>query len=240
MELLELYESANKIDNTYYNVLRNKYILLASLGITPGAYLDINDVISTNNLPIKNYVEKFKEVILFPNFINNKLVDLFIRPINKLETPLTYKTTDFLFPYGIGQLREGFKFGDTLFVVEGIGDYGALKLIDKNIDVVAIRTNSFPKNSYEFFASLTNNIVMIPDNDKAGLGGLNKVKNTFSKLEVNFNYFKQFGDFKDTGDFVDLLINYKKTKSESLRKEIELARNYYLTNIKLHGGLKNG
>lgn len=233
MDLVGLYNNAHNITKEMSH--RNKYTFLAYLNILKGRYLDINDVL-TNDLDLGRYIERHGEIMLFPNYVNGKMVDIFIRPIDNLSTPLTYKLKDL--PYGIGNLTSNFKYGDTIFVVEGIADYGALKLIDKDINVIALRTNGFPKSMYGLLASITNNIVMIPDSDEAGHVNIKKATRRFKELGVTFSYFEQYYKYKDTGDFATDVLEYTKTKSIELKEDIELASKYYINNIILNGGLK--
>lgn len=227
MNINELYDLAHEITSDMEYI--NKYTFLTYHNIIKCRYLDINDTITVKT-PINAYIQTYETVLLIPNFINNFLVTLFIRPLTILEKPLTYGITTL--PFGIGSLTEDFKYGDTLFVVEGMGDLGALKLLNPNINVVALMTNSFAKNSYEVYASITDSIVMIPDNDLAGMSQLQKIKTNFSKHNVDFKYFTQFGNLKDLGEVVDLLIDYRKG-SIHLKEEIELIKSYYNFNTSL-------
>ena len=208
----------------------NKYTYLASKNIVKAKFLGINEVISKNT-KVQNFITKYPNCLVFPNFFMDFLCDLTIRPLDSSEAILTLNNVKL--PYNIGNIAKRLKYGDPLILVEGIADLGALNYIDPSLNVIAIRTNSIPKSMYEYYAMLTNKIIFLPDNDEAGKSQLNRIKSRFSALGVDMKVCEQFGDFKDTGDFIDLVMQYQISKDISLLDDIKCASEYYKNIIKV-------
>lgn len=202
MNLLELYNKAHDIPEALKN--KTKYTFMAFHKIIPARYLDINDTL-TEDLPISGYINNHISVLLMPNIVNGTIVDIFVKPMVSKGAPL--RLVESPLPYGIGNLRKDFKYGDPLILVEGIGDYGALKFIDRNIDVVAMGTNDIPAAMYKVYASITNNIIIIPDADAAGYSQVKKVTSTLKKYDVNVSLLKQYSTLKDTGEILDRIVD---------------------------------
>lgn len=227
MTIKELYKIAVDIPEDLK--FHNKYTWLIYNKVIKGKFLDINSIF-TNKTPIDDYLKKFNSVLLFPNFVNGWMVDLIVKPLDSKDSVLTF---DFKhLPYGIGEFRNDFKFGDPIFLVEGIADWAALKLIKHDLDVVAIRSNSIPKDSYSLYASLTNKIILILDSDEPGKSQVNAIKKRFSSHGVDVYVIDQFGSMKDTGEFVDLIIKFERTKDLNIKEDINIIKNYFLENFK--------
>ena len=222
MNLHELYEKAHNVPKSLSE--KSKYALMAYHKLIPAKYLDINDTM-TSDIPIAGYINSNNAVLLMPNIINGTIVDIYVKPLLSAGAPL--KLVNSPLPYGIGTLRKDFKFGDPLILVEGIGDYGALKFIDSTLDVVAIGTNDIPASMYSIYANITNNIILIPDNDAAGYSQLKKIIANFKKLDVNVHVVKQYSTMKDTGEILDRYV--AKTISKEL---LLLVADYYKSQIK--------
>lgn len=227
MTAKELYQVAGEIPEALK--FHNKYTWLAYYNLIEARYLDINDTFRLKT-PINDYIKKFGAVLLLPNFVNGWLVDLAIKPLDTKESMLTFDFKQL--PYGIGSLRADFKYGDALYIVEGVADWAALKLIKPDIDVVAIKSNSIPKAAYTLYASLTNKIILVPDNDDAGKSQLKTIKKRFIELGVDTYIISQFGNMKDTGELINLLMRFEQTSNQNIKDDIEIIKNYFLENFK--------
>lgn len=227
MDLEKLYESAHDIPE--YRSLENKYNFLGFNKVVKARVLTIGDSFGTSKL--NGFIKKYGTVYLFPNYVNGSIVDISVRPLNSSKEMLTLR--NYLLPYNVGNISKDFKYGDTLFLVEGIGDLGALKLIDPALNIVALKTNNVTKDMYSMLSSLTNKVVMIPDADNKGMLNVGKIGKAFSNLGVDFQTIKQYGDMKDTGEFVDMIIEHTKTHDGSLLGHIESVRDYYLAHFSL-------
>lgn len=227
MTINELYNVASDLPQSLK--YHNKYTWLISNSIIDGKYFDINNTF-TNKTPINDYVKRVGPVILIPNIVNGWMVDLVIKPLNTKESVLTF---DFKhLPFGIGSFREDFKFGDPIYLVEGIADWAALKLIKPDLDIIAIRSNSIPHDMYSLYASLTDKIVLIPDNDSAGQAQINNIKKNFKTNDTSVYTIEQFGSMKDTGEIIDLLITIDKTHNQNSKELLGLIKLYFLENFK--------
>lgn len=221
MTIKELYDSAHELTKSMSN--KNKYTYLAFHKVIEAKYLDVNDTI-TGDLPISGYINKYMTVLLIPNRVNDVIVDIFVRPLEGKGNPL--KLVESSLPYGIGKLQKDFKYGDFIVLVEGIGDYGALKFIDPTINVLAVGTNGVTADLYPIIASLTSNVILIPDNDKAGRSQVRTVINKFKSLGVSVSVIKQYSNFKDTGELLDILVEQQTSK-----ELLMLIADYYKTQI---------
>jgi hypothetical protein len=208
----------------------NKYTWLGYHKVIPVRYLDINDTMEYD-LPINNYIIENETILLFPNYLNDKMIDINIRPLDSKNLKIFRKAN---LPYNIGNLSKDFKYGDPLYLVEGIGDLGGLKLIDPHVNVLAIRTNAVPKDMYPVLASITNNITLVLDGDDAAKKQINYIKNQFKTFGVSVNTIGQFGNLKDTGEIVELVMKYQETKDATHLELLNLINIYYKNQINLN------
>jgi|GEM_PF-3761182 len=220
--LKEIYEKARTIPESIKDT--NKYTFFGYNKVIPIKYMSVNDTFEIQT-SLNDFIRSSGDILLFPNIIDGEITDLFIRSIKNKSAFLTYRESDI--PYGAGYINEKFKYGNPLFVVEGIGDYGALKLIYPSINVVAMMSNSIPNSMYDIYAGITNNIVLLPDNDSAGLFQVNLIRKEFKKRDVTVTVIKQFSNLKDTGDIADMILEYKKEKNDYIKNKIDLAIKYY-------------
>lgn len=226
MTIHEVYNMAKDIPE--YLKDYNKYTWMGYHKIIKVKYIDVNDVIK-HKTPLNNFITEHGAALLFPNIINDHIVDISVKALNS-KSILNFKVKSF--PYNIGQLNN-FKYGDALFVVEGIADVAGLKLIDPTIPIVALKTNDINKESYEIYKNITNKIVLILDNDKAGQMQITKIRLKLKELGIQTFVIDQFATLKDTGDIVDLIMSYNKTKDTSLLSLLNNINLYYKSQIKL-------
>lgn len=221
MNLNELYSVAHDI--TEQMSTTNKYTFIGYNKILPVKYLDINDILK-HDLPIKHYIQNFGTVLLFPNIVDNNIEDLYVRPLNTKESPLKLGNNKVL--YNLGNFKN-FKYGNPIILVEGIADLAGLKLIVPNAYIVAMQSSSIPIDYYEILAGLTNKIIIVADNDKAGLNNAYNMRRNFKQYNVDVAIVKQYSSYKDTGDIVDSVIKYTITRDAYVKKELEIAKEYY-------------
>jgi len=226
MNIEELYSLGRRVpDSMKY---KNKYTWLAHSGILEMRYLDVNDIMRRNT-PINGFITENNAVLLIPNIVNGKLVDLMIKAIDS-KRMLKYKNINL--PYGVGKLKN-FTYGSPLILVEGIADLAGLKLIDKDLNVVALRTNTISQDMYKFYASLTNNVILLLDSDAAGQNQISKIKFNLSREGVQTNSINQHANVKDTGDIAELFMKYDKTKSSNILSELKNLNIYYKAQLSL-------
>lgn len=226
MTLNELYELAKEIPE--YLKYENKYAWLGYNNIIDVRYLDVDDILRVKT-PINNFINEHGSVLLLPNIVNGKVVDLLVRA---LDSPQMINYREVNLPYNIGNLKD-FKYGDPLFIVEGPADAAGLKLVDPNIAVVALKTNDINKDAYQVYKSLTNKIVLVLDSDKAGQLQLVKMRLNLKELGISTYTINQFGYLKDTGEIAEITMSYEKSKNTELLIELNNINLYYKAQIKL-------
>lgn len=224
MSINKLYDTARPVPESLYG--KNKYTYFSQYNIVPCKYLDVNDILTNPNVQLKNFITEFEQILLFPNYVNGVLTDITIRSINGRGH---LKLGSNQFPYNIGNLSESFRYGDTLYIVEGIGDLIAIKLINPNINIIAMQSSSLPKQYFEMLKSITNNFVLLHDNDEAGESGSIKMKREFAKHSLNLDSYPPLNlyNMKDAGDLLDKIIEYHKNPIPSLLQQIKVIQQYY-------------
>lgn len=226
MNIEELYSLGRLVpDSLKY---KNKYTWLAHSNILEMRYLDVNDIMRRST-PINGFVSEHGSVLMIPNMVNKKMADLTVKALNS-KSILRYKNVKL--PYGVGQLKD-FKYGDPLILVEGIADLAGLKLVNKDLNVVALRTNSISQDMYQVYKTLTNHIVLLLDNDKAGQRQVNKTKFNLAREGIQATVIEQHADIKDTGEIVELFMRYDKTRSSDVLLQLQNLNVYYKAQISL-------
>ena len=222
MNLQTLYNKAKPILEE--DKLLNKYTYLAYHDILEGRYLSVNDLPNLDT-KLASYIAEHSKVIIFPSYVNGEILSMVVRPMVTTGVPLTVGSSNL--PFYIGNIRKDFKYGDPIILVEGIGDVGGLKLIYPELDIIPLNSSSLAKHHYEVIASLTHNVILIPDNDKAGKSNAYKMKKEFAKYDISLQVVPQLNNFKDTGEVVDLLIKYSKNKNQHTKEQINIFKLYY-------------
>lgn len=201
-KLFEIGRPINKLDKTNkylyfaYKYKFNNYRLISS-----GELL-----IRGKDLNIPDYVKQFisihKEALMIANIFNEQVVSIIFRTIkgDKEFIKLGYSKSLF---YGLGDLSKDFKFGDPILLVEGNLDRDRMSIIYKN--TLGITTSSISSSQLQLLENLTNNFILMLDNDEAGIKGS---KNTFYKLKDlgKVKILNHEPHLKDAGDLIDLEI----------------------------------
>jgi hypothetical protein len=99
--------------------------------------------------------------------------------------------------------------------------------------VVALRTNSISKDAYKVYESITNNIILLLDNDKAGNTQIAKLQLKLKEIGIHSTVVNQYNTIKDTGDIADLFMQYEKTKDKAILSELNNINIYYKAQINL-------
>lgn len=228
MTITDIYKKSGTIGEKLK--FKNKYTWAGFYRIIDVRLFGLNDTFK-HQTPLNDFVRRNGSILIFPNIVEGKMVSAIVR---SMENDAFLKFSNADLPYGIGKLRKDFKYGDPLFLVEGIGDWAGVKLLGSEIDVVAMQTSEVPRDQYEIYSSITNNIVLIPDNDKAGRIGVAHMKSRFSKLGVTVSVIDQYSGLKDTGDILERTMMVDKTKSWAMKEELRLITKYYRNRINLY------
>jgi 5S rRNA maturation endonuclease (ribonuclease M5) len=180
-------------------------------------------VIKGKNLNIPQFVKSFvvnnNEVLMIANIISGKVVGLTFRTIEGAKDFLTYGNNKGNF-YGLGKLDKDFKYGTPIVLVEGLLDCDVVKQFYNN--TMAVLTSSLTKNQIAVLTRLTNNVILLFDNDEAGKAG-NKKSYYAIKDKCKVTIMDHYPKLKDAGDIVKLDINHD--------KDFTFISNYYRMNI---------
>lgn len=229
MTVYELYDKANVI--TKENYLDDKYTYLTYHGLIDMRTVDYSFMVNNPDSFLVDLIAQEKVVYLLPNIFEGQIIDIYFRGRETQNNPKTLRGNELL--YGISTFNKDFKYGDPIFLVEGIGDYGALKFIKNDLNVVALRGDSLSKRNAKVLSTLSNNIILIPDNDDGGKISIKNVKSRLREWEIDLKIFNNYGSFKDTGDLIDLVIKVEKGKANNI-EEIKTIISYYESGIKLY------
>lgn len=220
--LNKLYQQARPVPTEL--AYTNKYTFSASLRLIEVKYLDINDALTQGDNKLSGFIAEYGQVLLFPNLINGTLTDITLRSMDG-RGHLKLGSTQF--PYNVGNLRKDFRYGDPIYLVEGIGDLVMMKLIDPDLDIIAMQTSAMGKRQIDFLKDITNNFILIRDNDIAGERGARNMGYTFKHFGVNLEVYNQFHELKDTGQILELVLENTITPSDDLVDKITLYSKYY-------------
>ncbi len=139
--------------------------------------------------------------VLLPNFIGDEINYIVFRSVaNKDFFVCGYSLK---LPYGIGAIKEDFSYGDYLLVVEGPYDRDCIMEVFPN--TVAVLSAGLSLFQKEVLKTLTNNILLLYDNDSVGRGAAIRDKQALYKENVYATILKQHPELKDTGDLGDCL-----------------------------------
>ena len=104
-----------------------------------------------------------------------------------------------------------------------------LKLLGrlKHIIIDRYRLNEY----YVFLQGLTDKVIILNDNDKAGNIAKFKTAKTLQAYKITPKIVDQYAGLKDTGDILDKILLYLKTKRQDIKEELELIKLYYLSQL---------
>lgn len=172
------------------------------------------------NLDIPQYVFQFmsfhNEALMIANIIDNKVISIVFRSTDKNKEFLKLGTTKATF-YGLGELSDDFRYGQSILLVEGHLDRDMMSIIYPN--TLGIMTSHLSNAQVDILKMLTNKFILMLDNDPAGIEGqrvaVHQLKGN-KILELKHDY-----SLKDAGDLVLLEITNN-------RKYNEIVENYKL------------
>ena len=180
-------------------------------------------MIKAKNIDVPQFVKAFimnnGNVLMMANIISGKVVGLTFRTIEGPKDFLTWGNNKGNF-YGLGQLNQNFKYGDPIILVEGLLDCDVIKQYYPN--TMAVLTSGLTKNQVAVLTRLTNNVILMLDNDEAGQQGTYLSERALQG-KCNVRKFNHFQGVKDPGDLITMQIK----KDENY----DLIEAYYKLNI---------
>lgn len=195
----------------YKYKLRNYRLITDGEMLIRGKDLDIPEY-------VKLFINSNHEALMIANIIQGKVVNIVFRTILGDKQFIKLGPTK-LYLYGIGDLDEDFKYGDTLLIVEGNLDRDVMKQIYPN--TIAIMTNILSKTQVELLKGMTNKFIFMLDNDEAGKKGTRIAKRQFK--DCNIKILNHLSGRKDAGELAELELKNK--------HEYEFIIKFYKTQI---------
>lgn len=190
-------DSTNKyLHLAYKNKFKHYRLITGGEILVKGRNLDIPEF-------VKAFIANNNQVLMMANIIAGKVVGLTFRTIEGPKDFLTWGNNKGNF-YGLGQLSQSFKYGDPIILVEGLMDCDVIKQYYPN--TMAVLTSGLTKNQTAVLTRLTNNVILMFDNDEAGERGT-RFSEQAIKDKCMVKIFKHHPKCKDPGDIVSLELN---------------------------------
>lgn len=222
----QLYKISRPIltDKTKYEYIASNYKLSNYRTISSGEM-----AIRGKDLDLPYYVREFvrqhDEVVMMCNIINDEVSGIIFRALDeKVFTNYGLGKGNF---YGIGQLDDNFRYGDLIVLVEGAIDRDVCSLfITKNC--LSVLTSTVTKNQLQILQNLTNKILLILDNDEAGINGEAQTKKKLQSVGITCYTINKSDLIKDLGDLLEL------KRKNDIRANIIISN--YRAQVQIHGG----
>lgn len=190
-------DSTNKyLHLAYKNKFKHYRLITGGEILVKGRNLDIPEF-------VKAFIANNNQVLMMANIIAGKVVGLTFRTLEGPKDFLTWGNNKGNF-YGLGQLSQSFKYGDPIILVEGLMDCDVIK--QYYLNTMAVLTSGLTKNQTAVLTRLTNNVILMFDNDEAGERGT-RLSEQAIKDKCMVKIFKHHPKCKDPGDIVSLELN---------------------------------
>ena len=146
------------------------------------------------------FVSTHQQVIMIASFIKDKIVFAYLRALN--QKALVFVGNAGLM-YGLGSLPSSFKFGDPVLLVEGPLDRDAI--IDIYPNTISTLSADISVFQMEVLETLTNNYLLMFDNDKGGREGTYRVKKNMNAKGLKVTVVPSYALAKDPGTRAEYL-----------------------------------
>ena len=182
-------------------------------------------LIRGRNLDIPQFVVEFitfhNEAIMIANIVANKVLSIVFRSTDQNKEFMKLGTTKSTF-YGLGELSSDFRYGMPILLVEGHLDRDMMATIYPN--TLGVMTSHLSRSQVELLTGLTNNFILMLDNDEAGREGTKHAKYVLRGNKIYI--MKHDPSLKDAGDLVKLEMHNKSKFNDIIddyRTQIEFA-----------------
>lgn len=182
----------------------NKYTYMAYKYKYPHyRIISIGDIVShkivkDKDLPgyLMDFIGEQGQVLIVANIVNNQVPFVQLRALkDKMFSVYGSQTR---IPYGLGYIPSKFRFGDPIFICEGLCDVDTFRGIYPNI--IGTLTAGLTSSQFEIVTRLTNKFILCYDNDKAGVSAYYRDKKKLMEKKCIVRYLRQYEHFKDVGD----------------------------------------
>ena len=182
-------------------------------------------LIRGRNLDIPQFVVEFitfhNEAIMIANIVADKVLSIVFRSTDQNKEFMKLGTTKSTF-YGLGELSSDFRYGMPILLVEGHLDRDMMATIYPN--TLGVMTSHLSRSQVELLTGLTNNFILMLDNDEAGREGTKHAKYVLRGNKIYI--MKHDPSLKDAGDLVKLEMRNKSKFNDIIddyRTQIEFA-----------------
>lgn len=182
-------------------------------------------LIRGRNLDIPQFVVEFitfhNEAIMIANIVADKVLSIVFRSTDQNKEFMKLGTTKSTF-YGLGELSSDFRYGMPILLVEGHLDRDMMATIYPN--TLGVMTSHLSRSQVELLTGLTNNFILMLDNDEAGREGTKHAKYVLRGNKIYI--MKHDPSLKDAGDLVKLEMRNKSKFNDIVddyRTQIEFA-----------------
>ena len=143
-----------------------------------------------------------KEVLFIPlEFIDGRIFGFVLRSLTQ-KAFYNFKIEDNLpMVFGLNDFSD-FEFGQPIFLAEGIKDVQTIKLFYKYS--LAYLTSQPAESLWNYLNTITNNIIIIGDNDKTGKKLIldNKIKEKYKHCKIYYLNGKDGGEYWEGNNFI--------------------------------------
>ena len=195
-KLYNLPQVTNFTDDNKYFYFMNNY---------PSNYKLISSYMILQQVPdlpdfVAQHLSAVGDCILIPNIIDNQVQSITFRSVNSDKRFLKFGEFSALF-YGLGCLKEDFKYGTPIIITEGNLDCDYIKTIYPN--ALATLTSTLTTSQITILTHLTNKIILAFDNDEAGERGFYSSRKKLKDI-ATVTKFEHDQNLKDFGDLLEL------------------------------------
>lgn len=176
----------------------------------------------------RDFLTKSKNIMFIFNYIGKKPVAVVMRSLDdKIFMDISINSN---IVYGLNELPDNFRYGDTIMLVEGLFDKEVMGAYLKdmgynNIHPIAVLTSSVTNKKAELLSKITDKFIINPDNDKAGENSIERTKTALLKQSYgavrikvvkNIPFCVDYGAVKDIGDCYPISSDVKKYLKEKI------------------------
>ena len=179
IKLLDILDKEITDENFYID---NKYVTLKNeADIKHWRLVSIEQLIEKNIFKMfgpayREFFNKAGKFIFMYNYCGKKLLSVIMR--NLVEKEFMDVSINSGIVYGLNEIPEDFKYGDTILITEGLYDKEVMQLYLKEMNVkaypIALLTSSLSNKKAELLSTITDCFIINPDNDKAGNNAIEK------------------------------------------------------------------
>lgn len=173
-----------------------------------------------NDIPdyIIEFLNDEGQVVSIANIVLNQVAQIQFRSLKEKKFTVLGRQT--AVPYGIGQFSDDFKYGDWVVITEGTSDRDAL--IDIYPNTIAVLTSGLTTIQRQLIKNLTNKVILLYDNDKAGLDGMDKDSYILrEKMGIKVETIDYIEDVEDPGTILEYKYEGKSFDAEHLESYFE-------------------